>query len=136
VFSPMAPTMARRGVLSSGSRISRPPRTHNTYMVPGVRPPSRPWHLLSHGRAYSFSFSSSPWHSTGAIDTVWPHRAGAIQNAGYELPRTHQRVEKPSLDAQSISCDVCERDGTCMGWEPAGAGRPPVPVASDPCGRR
>jgi hypothetical protein len=60
----------------------------------------------------------------------------SMQHPVCGLPRTHQRVEKPSLEAQSISCDVCERDGTCMGWEPAGAGRPPVPVASDPCGRR
>ena len=29
-----------------------------------------------------------------------------------EPPRRPQRVEKSSLDAQSISCDVSERDGT------------------------
>src|SRR5829696_7419817 len=52
-----------------------------------------------------------------------------------ELPRTPQGVEKPSLSAEGISCDASERYTTRVDWEPAGAGRPPAPLASDPSRR-
>jgi hypothetical protein len=41
-----------------------------------------------------------------------------------------QAVEKPSLDAESVSRDAFERHEARMGWELAGVGRPPVPIPS------
>src|SRR5215207_3915057 len=94
--------------------------------------------LIDHAAYLFTALTRWLWSSTSRDrEALYPglHQP-LMQYVGYGVPRTPQGVEKPSLSAEGISCDASERYTTRVDWEPAGAGRPPAPLASDPSRRR
>jgi transposase len=118
---PSRPFLPKRWIVERTFSWLSQNRRLSLWITRGCRRAKRSLHLRCH--------ESSDGEAFGSLMRVF-------RQFQAEVPRTTQRVEKPSLGAERISCDASERHTTRMDRKPAGAGRPPVPVASDPCSRR